>query len=251
MAYPALLVLGLAASAAGTGMSMAAAEQSRTAMRRTREAEMARQRGYQRDAEQVFADNLRQSDRDTADETLDNAAERRAAEYAQTALPAEALPARPGGEPGGDVTAGNPEARARAATEAIGNAWRRLNDTARARLGAQDDWQLDTALGNADAQNRLAVTANLSRGSGSVLAHEMQDAQHAGDKLAGWGSLVSALGSTAGTAGAMGYGPTWGTPPPATGASVAPAVNSMNTTPVNLTPQQQLQYNAWRALNAN
>ena len=206
MAYPVLLALGAAAAAAGTGMQMAAASEDRAAMAAAQQAELARQKGYQSEADATFKKSLKESAPESAAGQLDKAAADRAAHYQEieSSTIGTPLPTRPSGntvvgQPG--TNGGSATARASADAARTASAWSDLGNAAQSRLGSYGDWGLTQSIKNARANQDLAITSNLARGSAEVLPYEMQAAQHKGDALASWGSLVSALGSVAGMAG--------------------------------------------------
>jgi hypothetical protein len=229
MAYPVALAAGLALSAAGTGMQMAGAKKARDKMDDTRRAELLRQKGYQRDADVAYQANREKSDRGTAEAEMAAGAQRREQEYqavGQNTLGVAAPLATPAA---GNQTAGA-ASRTAANVQATGNAWTKLVNSARAKLGGGDDWQLNQAIRNQRAGEGIGIASSQARQSASLLPGEMEAASHAGDKLAGWGQLVSALGSVSGM-----YGAT-------TAAPAAAGAGNTGWSAVNWTPAMAAQY---------
>lgn len=202
MPYPVALVAGLALSAAGTGMQMAGASRARREMQGAQDAEAARQRRYDEQAQATYAQSLAKSDRGTAEAETATGAQRRERAYANVAAHQAA-----GGLAQPQVTrtgtAGAAAARTGATVRSAGNAWSRLVGGAQARLGGADDWGLQQQIRNRRASEDLAITGSNARRSAGLLGNEMQVARHAGDGLRAWGQLTSALGSLAGASAAV------------------------------------------------
>jgi hypothetical protein len=225
--YPAVLVAGLALSAAGAGMQYAGAQKAKSAMNNAQTAELLRQKKYQEEADASFQANLKQSDRATAEAETQAGATRRAAEYQaldRTAAGAEAPMTATA--TGGANSAAGAVKRTAATVSATNNAWSRLVSDARAKLGGADDWQLSQNTRNTRTNQDLALTSSKARGSAAVLPYEMNAASQQGDSLKAWGSLVGALGSAVGMAGA--------TAPVAAGQSAWSAVNWTPATAANI-----------------
>ena len=190
MPYPLLLpALGLAV--AGTGMQMAGARKARKEMNQTRDAEMARQKGYQREAQQTFNDSLAKSGRDVAATTMENAAQRRVANYNR-------MERSGGGSP--MVVARSNHTVGTTPQSASGAAWSRAVAGNQAKLGATGDWQMQQGIKDTRAGQALQITADNARGSARLLPMELDEASHAGDELSGWGQILSAVGQVAGSA---------------------------------------------------
>ena len=203
--YPAILA-GLALSAAGTGMQMAASSKAKGAMNDAQNAELLRQRGYQEQADASFQQNLAKSKRDTADTEQQAGADRRTAEYGKIAATGAGVAAPITQTTSGNATpnsAAGAAARNKSTVTATGNAWSKLVGNARAKLGGGDDWQLNQSIRNTRANQDLAITAGNARASANILPVEMNAASHEGDALKGWGQLVGALGAVTGMAGSV------------------------------------------------
>lgn len=207
MAYP-LLLAGLALTAAGTGMNMAANAGTQSAVANAVAAEQARQKGFQQAANTVAQKSIAASTEPIAQDQIAQGAQARMNAYTQLAakVPAASTVALPGQtKPGGAVDT-DPTGRAQAEAAATANAWSNAVGGAQARLGGYEDWGLKQNIKNRQASEQIGVQANLSKGSASVLPFEVAAAQHSNDELSGWGQLVSALGSVAMMGAASGMG---------------------------------------------
>lgn len=205
----ALLLAGVAASAAGTGMGVAASAQDRSAMNNVRTIEARRQQDLQDQANGVFQKSLSASGADTAKkQTASGAAQRQSVYNAlkQVAQPGTAAPATAADSPDAVVNTDNPTQTANSLATTRGNAWSTLTSGAASREGGYQDYDTDQALKNAEANRNLGVIGNRAAGWARIFPTELEVASHKGDALAGWGQLVSALGSVAGIGGAMGAG---------------------------------------------
>lgn len=198
--YPALLV-GLAATAAGTGMSIAGNEESKAAMERARGDELQRQQQFRKEGQKRFDASMKEAGADRAKEDIEKAADTRQAAYQQMAQAPQGVTA-PNVAPQGDRVVASPESGAQQRAEAANNAWSNLTSRAQAKLGAVGDWGLQRNIENKRANQDLALIANKSRGSLNVLPFEMDKASHEGDTLRTLGTVATALGSIGMMAGA-------------------------------------------------
>ena len=182
-----LTLLPYVMSAAGAGMSIAGAEQSKKAMNRQLEAELLRQKGYQKPATAAFEESLAQSGRKTADEQMAEGEAQRAAAYKR--VQGESL--RETTSPIKENTSVN---QVRSSQNEIQN---------RGLAGYQGltAWQLKQMIKTMKAQQQLQQWSNFAQGSATVSPYEVQNASYAGSGLSGAGSLVSALGMLAGVSG--------------------------------------------------
>ncbi len=80
------------------------------------------------------------------------------------------------------------------------NAAYSLSGLSRAKLASYGDWQLDKAIDEIRAQEKLRKISNFAAGDADVFPYKMQDAQHAGDD---WKFIGSLLGATAPLAGGL------------------------------------------------
>jgi len=202
--YP--LLLGLAASAVGTGLQVAGSEESRAAMESTRANFLAQQEKLQKQASQVFQNSAKQASADAAKATLDKGADQRS-QLVQALKQASATDA---GLPQDTVTSyevtDDPTRRAANVAQTAGAASRTAQSTAAAKLGAYDDFTAQQQLDNAEASRQLAPIASKSQGNARILPGQMEAASHAGDSLSQWGQIVGALGSVASLGAASGFG---------------------------------------------
>lgn len=223
MPYPILLAVAAAATAAGTGLSMAGDAKSKNQAEQMRDAELLRQRGYQKEADATFNNSLKKSDVTGAQQTIDTGAADRQNAYNNLQNATQPLTTTPGrNQPVGAEAAGA-GARTSASQQATNAAWSNLQGAARAKLGGYQDWGLQSNIKDRRAGQDLGITASKARMSANVLPLEMADAARAGDSLRAWGSLASALGTVAGMAGAVGMG--------AAGAAAPAADSAVNWTP--------------------
>lgn len=167
---------------ASAGLQAAAAQRAQDEMNAKVRQELLRQKGYQQQAQSTYKQSLGQSTAAKAKEqTAQGANERNAAYQTAQAVPLTASAAAP---------VANASPIAMAGQQAIGAA-----NTARANYMGQENWQLLQAIKNLQANQELGVTSNLARGSAGVLPVELQQAQHAGDSLAGLGQIIGTLGN--------------------------------------------------------
>lgn len=89
----------------------------------------------------------------------------------------------------------------------------------RADLGGYSDWALNQMVSNIRTQDELNRISNFAGGTAQVFPYKMEEAGHAGDELAFWGSLIASLGGGAGSfvkSGAQ-AGPAWSSQYPGAG----------------------------------
>lgn len=191
----ALMLASLAASAAGTGMSIAGQQESADAMDRARANFQANQKKLQKDANQVFVKSSSQATRSAADEALAKGAQERgqivaalkqASTPMATALPSNSATGYKVSDPGA------------AAAQAAGDATRAATTTAANNLGAYDDWANQNQLNQAEAARNFAPISSKSQGNARIFPTQLEVASHKGDNLSQWGQIVGALGSVAG-----------------------------------------------------
>ncbi|HEY4416958.1 MAG TPA: hypothetical protein VGO57_14810 [Verrucomicrobiae bacterium] len=189
-----LALVGLAATAVGTGLSIAGNAKSQSALNRTRANEVATQKGLADQNAATFQKSLGQATRQNADNQLAQGQQARMNVWNQlqgeSQPVATALPA---------TDSATTQAAQR--TGAAANAWNTLNAQAQARTGSYGDWQANQSLNNAAANRNLSMTNNFSQGDARLAGTEAEVASHAGDSLSGWGNIVSSLGKVAMSAG--------------------------------------------------
>lgn len=196
MAFPICGAISALATVAGTGLSIAAQNEQRSAANRAMSQELARQRGYQQKASSAFAASLAGSTPAVAEDTIKAGSAERQADYAK----ARSVPLTSSASPlptGASSRLVNPVASA---------GEDQLSDIARARLAGYTEWDMQQAIKNLRANQALAQIGNFSRGSQNILPMELQSAQNQGQGLAFGGGLLSGLGQVGMTA----Y-PLWGT----------------------------------------
>lgn len=196
-------------------MGIAGNAEAQNAMNAARTREVQQERQLQDTANSVFQNSIAKAGSDTAKNqanTGTNQRENAFSALSQVAqpivgapLPSESNPnqvVNTEGPPEGGTT--SPTDQANALARARGNAWNTLTSNAAATEGGLRDWQTQQGIQNAEANRRLGVIGNEAQADAALLPVELQVASTKGDELSGWGSLVSALGSTASTAGAVG-----------------------------------------------
>jgi hypothetical protein len=187
-------IAGLAAAAAGTGLSIAGAKQSQENMNKAVQAELARQQGYQQTGQKLFTQSLEGSTPPKAQSQISSGQEAALGNYQKLA----SLPL------GGDVTTAFPvgdKAIAQNVSDYVSQ-----RQQAGSYLQGLGQYGVDQYVKDILANARLGINAANSQFSESVLPLEIGKAQQSGAELAGIGQLVSALGSTASTASAIGGG---------------------------------------------
>ena len=200
MAFP-LALLGLGLSVAGGVASHMGAKRSAQAQANVWNSFRERNAKRQQEGDEIFRRNLEKSGADTADREIDLGAQRRESAYAKLDRSASPAPVQ-------GTTNRMVQAPARGASvKNAGNAWSRLLGKAQARLGGRADWLLNQNVRDQRTTQELNRVSNFARGDlNNVVPVELNAAARKGDSLRGWGSLLSAAGMLAGTAGALGVG---------------------------------------------
>lgn len=183
----------LLALAAGAGLQAAGAQQAQDAMNRKTSEELQRQKKIQDKSKKVFSVSLGSSGKDTAERKIDEGQAQREQAYTDV----QAVPLTQGGSV---IPQGNSSSMMLrdASTRMLGN-------KSRANLGGYDTWLLDNAIKNIRANQNLNMNSQEAQRSQAILPMELQSASHAGDTLAGIGSIVQMAGSLYGLGG-MGAG---------------------------------------------
>jgi hypothetical protein len=192
MSELALLGAGLAVAAAGTGLSVAGAQESQHNMNRAVQDELARQQGYQQKGQSLFNQSLQASTPPKAQSQISSGQEAALGNYQKLA----ALPL------GGDVTTAFPIGDKAIAQNV--NDYISQRQQAGSYLQGLGQYGTDQYVKDILANARLGINAANAGFSQSVLPLEIGAAQHSGADLAGIGQLLSAVGGTAATAGAIG-----------------------------------------------
>ena len=207
-----LAVTSLVATGAGTAMQAAGARKSRKAMDAAANAERLRQRGYQQEADSLFAESLSKQGAEQQMKGISDAEAARlaATQGAQQAAPVVSVPTQ-----GATPTVVADETAARVGT---GNAQAAQDAATRAALASFGDVQLGNALMNTRYGQQQGQIGRNMQGSASVLGLEMDAASRKGDSLNTFGSLLNAGGQLAGLGAGMGWG-----------AAAAPATTAATT----------------------
>ena len=173
--------IGAGANVVGGIMQTAAAGMAQKAMYSALARELQRQQGHRNEALGAFQGGTEQRSAETANQQVDAGAQKREAKINQVGGLTFGL-----GQP-------NLMGRDKAAYK--------LKGMSRARLGGYSDWALDQMISNLRTQDQLNKISNFAGGDAQVFPYRMYDAQHSGDELAFWGSLISSIG---------GSSPAWG-----------------------------------------
>jgi hypothetical protein len=202
-----LLAVGLGAVAAGTAMQMAGNAKSARAIAAERAKFGRQEQDLENRAGSVFQQSADQNGRPAAQAMMDQGAAARqaiagalkmsAANSGGTGLPAN--------QPQYQVT-GDPMQAAAVRANTAGNSWSNVVGGATSRLGGYGDLATRQSIGNQQADANLNIIGDKARGNARLLPIELEVAGHAGDKLSGWGQIVSALGSVASLGAASGLG---------------------------------------------
>lgn len=202
--------IATAATLAGTGLSIASQQKAKSAMSKVRSDYAQQQSDLQRRATPIYEKNRLASSPESVNAQLAKGAAERGAlvdALQQSSQPiASALPA-------------TDDANSRR-TATAGNAWRNLVTGAGNELGSYGDWNTNQNVGNIDTNSKLGVINNEAQANARLFPTELGVASEKGDKLSGWGQLVSSLGTIAGmsaavkapaTAGTWGANDSWTT----------------------------------------
>jgi len=190
-------------SAAAAGASMAASQKTKAAMRNAVDAEIERQRGYQKEGQAVLAQSMAQSTRGGAEETMEASTKERKAAYDE----AQAQ----------KMSQYGPTDRAQTPETVTGREMRQeQSDITRAAYMSGYDWITRQRIKDIMAARRLGVTQQLASESAGLLPYDLQGAQYAGQGLQTASTVLGGVGSLTGTLGALGYGPSIGGSKPTT-----------------------------------
>jgi hypothetical protein len=232
-----LALVGAGLAVAGTSLSIAGQQEAKSAMAKTRAAENAQQQGLQQQANAITTNSIAKSTPQVANDQLTAGAAART--NLTQALQSAAVPIAQANAPtgGGSGRAGT-----------AGTAWSNLVAGNQAKAGSYQDWETQQSIKNAQASQKLGILNNFSQGDASLMPIEMQVASQKGDKLSGWGSLISALGAVTGMAGAASAGMAGGS---ATGGATSAANNSAIASEFSTGASNNIgQATAWDSLTA-
>jgi hypothetical protein len=210
MPYP-LIIAGLAMSAAGAGVQIAGAEESRKAMNSAVDESLARQQQFSQQGRSVFEKSLTGSTPQTAQDQMAEGRDRALNEY--QSLQAKSLT--------GETSAVPFESNQSATNVDKGRTG--LSNLAQASLQGYSEWDLQRAIKNLTAEGQLGLISNNARNVASMLPYQVQAASHAGDSLSGIGSLLGTAGGLVGMFGALAPAAAAGTTASTTG-TITPAV---------------------------
>lgn len=187
MGQAALPLIGLAISAAGTGVGVAANATAQKRMNDQLKVALSRQDSYSARGQEVFKKSLGESSANTAQKNIAEGEQAASQLYNRVqGLPVGA----------GLPTPGNQTVDARTQTR-IGAA-----NQAQAALQGYPNMSLLQWLNNAESNRLLGVNNNLSQNSASILPYQLQGAQASTADMAALGSLLGTGGSLLGMYGA-------------------------------------------------
>jgi hypothetical protein len=206
------LIAGLAASAIGTGMQMAASKQEQRRMNQQAQEELSRQKGYRGQADVEFQKSLGKSGVVEARKEIGTGTQNLMDAYKSVQQIPVTLPGTPT----------SPSARS---VEDVGTGMMNMrSDVARAKLGGYSEFDIQQMIKNVRAQQNLGLIGTSARMSAGVSPYEIQAAGRSAEGLRGAGSLISTLGSLASVYGGMQAGAAAGKT--ATAAAGASALGS-------------------------
>ncbi|CAB4198948.1 hypothetical protein UFOVP1325_39 [uncultured Caudovirales phage] len=197
----ALVNASLAATAAGTGMQIAAQQKAKKAMSEAAALESGRQKTYRDQADAVFQESLGTAGAGvTGTKEADAGASREAAyKAAQAAAPTVSVAGTQGGT---SKIVQDSAARENAIAGAkAGNAAHR-----EAVLKGFGDVGIGTAIEQARSRQAAGQIGGFSKGSLDANRAELDYASHKGDSLNSWGQGISAAGTLASLGATMGFG---------------------------------------------
>lgn len=187
MGQAALPLIGLAISAAGTGVGMAANAKAKQRMDAQLTSALQRQDSFAAQGSQAFKKSLGMSDADTAKKNV---------QEGQTA--AQQLYERVQALPQGSALPAPQDATVDARTQQQIS----LANLASAGLQGYPNMSLQQWLNNQNTQNQLGVISNLSNNAASIVPYQLQGAQASTADMAALGSLLGTGGSLLGMYGA-------------------------------------------------
>lgn len=198
-------IAGLVLGGAGAGVNAYAGERTHGAMNSAVNQEMARNRGYQQQGQQVFQQSLDQSTPQAAKQQIGQGQQQLAGliQNAQAVPLSASMPSNTLGDSG--VNAQAQQAKTN------------MSNTAASNYGGYSNYGLQQYLKDMQAQNQLGVINQNARGWANVLPAQLQDAQNSQQGLQALGSLLGTAGLVTGLGSAMSA--------PATGVSASQSAN--------------------------
>lgn len=161
----------MAAQAAGGVIQSVAANMAAKAMRDETAREIRRQTKYRNQAFGVVQDALPTQGAEEAKRSLAANQQNREAKYESA------------GQANFGQGSNGPTARDQVAIDLAGSA--------RARLGAYSDWQLEQMIKRLRTQERLNKISSFSEGTAQMFGSRLSDAQHSADELGAFGAFLS------------------------------------------------------------
>lgn len=186
-----LALVGLAGTLLGTGLDIAGNAESQNAENKAKANEVAQQTGLQKQATATVQKNIAASTPQSVGTELNNAAANRTSAWESLNTEgqpvAEALPA----------TQAGPSSEANKNAASAANSWNNLVSGAAAKEGSFNDLATEQGIGNQNTAEQLGEINTFSAGDARLLPLEEEVASQAGNKLSGWGDIVSSLGNLA------------------------------------------------------
>lgn len=183
----ALPLIGLAISAAGTGLGVAASAKAKDRMDKQLASALQRQDSFAAQGSQVFKSSLGASGADEGKKQVQEGQTAAQQLYERV----QALPQGPGLPAPQDATV---DARTQQQIS--------LANLAAAGLQGYPNMSLQQWMNNQNTQNQLGVISNLSNNAASILPYQLQGAQASTADMAALGSLLGTGGSLLGMYGA-------------------------------------------------
>lgn len=207
--YAPLLALGLLGSVAGTGMQIAGNQEDQSALANARALEQKQQSVFQQKAAGLVNQSLPQSSEPVEQNQINQGGQNRYNAF--KALQSSVVPlVAPNTAPatGNKVVTDSPTGAATARSNASGGAFSDLQARSQGQLGGIGDMQNEQNIKNSGVMGQLGEIGTAAGDQASIYPIEQQVALTQGDRLNGWGSLLSSLGSLAMLGGAVGLGKT-------------------------------------------
>ncbi len=196
-----VIAAGLAISAVGAGLSVAANSAAQSSIDAARRKSAVAQQEYQRKASAVFDQNLPNNSAAAAQADIAKGQGERQNAFAalRNLTQTQSAPS---------ANSNTPEALAANRTATAGNVFTNNANATQSKIGGYGDWSAALNAANSDANSRIGVINNAAHANAALLPGEIDAASHKGDALGSWGKILSAIGTTVGSAG--GGGSRWG-----------------------------------------
>lgn len=181
----------LALAGVGAGLGEAGVQQSKNAMNRSINAELGRQQGFTKQAQNVFNQSLAQSTPQAAQQQIGQGTQ----QALRTIGQAQSVPAAFSVPSFGVVNTGQQQTK------------QDLSNQASASMQGYGTYSLDQALKDLQARSQLGVISGEAASSAAVNPYEIQAASQRGAPLQAAGSLLGTLGTLGGIYGTLGRQP--------------------------------------------